>query len=406
MRVGAFSIVMMQKRCNCDAKDLRQSMWNYDILKQDSKEGGQVVKKITGGFITFIIFVLALIPVKASGKGQDVLALYNEYQECFEAIAYVDEIEESGYTINEEQVFSVLFESFGTEEVMFVPAMENTYHRLALFLTDGEGNVIYKYNQCETNYIYKGEMTQPNLDIASVSFQDVNCDGLTDIILLTKCMNDAGEYAGKIYKTGDVLFQGEKEFYRDWRISDKINRFSMNKNANCIISFVKDHCSAEVLYTATTLDELLNNGFVIIEEQSYTRNFEKLGRLKTVPGVLKISEYDIFMIYLVNEQGDIVWSFQPMEDYDNLYALKGITGKDVDGDGMKDLVVLARYSRENSEGKLIVESDCSIYYQRTGAFDIDKEFQNYYTCTEEDTLEELVIKIREYWGWKVEETND
>lgn len=364
------------------------------------------MKKIIGVITAVGLFALALIPVKASGKGQDVLALYNEYQKCFEAINHVDEIEASGYEIDEDQVFPILLESFGEEEVNFVPAMESTYHRLALFLTDQEGNILYKYNQFETNYIYKGMMTQPNQDIASVSFQDVNADGLTDIILLTKCMNEIGEYAGKTYKVGDVLFQNDKEFYRDWRISDKINRFSMNKNANCIISFVRDNCSTEFLYTATTLEELLDNGFIVIEEQSYTRNFEKLGRLKTVPGFFKISEYDIFMIYLVDEQGDIVWSFQPMEDYDNLYALKGITGKDVDGDGMKDLVVLARYSREDAEGNLIVESDCSIYYQRTGAFDIDTEFQKYYTCTDEDTLEALVNKIREYWGWKVEETND
>ena len=32
-----------------------------------------------------------------------------------------------------------------------------------------------------------------------------------------------------------------------------------------------------------------------------------------------------------------------MGDYDNLYSLKGMTGKDVDGDGMKDLVVFARF---------------------------------------------------------------
>lgn len=364
------------------------------------------MKKIIGAVLVLSFFLRVLLPVNAAGKGLDVLALYNDYQERFEAITHVDEMEQNGYIVAEEQVFSIIFETFGEEEISFVPAMDDTYHRLAFFLADGEGNILYKHNQLETNYILKGVMEQPNLDIASVSFQDVNRDGLTDIILLTKCRNDLGDYAGKIYKTGDVLFQGEQEFYRDWRISDKINRFSMNKNANCIISFVRDGCSTEFLYMATTLDELLNNGFEIIEEQSYTRNFEKLGKLKTVPGIFKLSEYAVFMIYLVDEQGDIVWSFQPMEDYDNLYSLKGITGKDVDGDGMKDLVVLARYSREDSEGKLVVESDCSIYYQRTGAFDRDRDFENYYTCTEDDTLEELVKKIREYWGWKVEETND
>lgn len=361
------------------------------------------MKKIISAVCVCIILVLSMLPARAAGTGEKVLALYQEYQERFEAITHRNEIEASGYVIDETQVFPILLESFGEAEVLFVPAMDSKYHRLALFLTDEAGNVLYKYNQFETNYVCLGQMEQPTQSIASVSFQDVNNDGFTDIILITKCVNASGEYAGKTYKVGDVLFQGDGEFYRDWRISDKINRFSMNKNASCIISFVRDGCSVEFLYTATTLEELLENGFTIIEEQCYTRNFEKLGRLKTVPGIFRISEYNIFMIYLVDENGDIVWSFQPMEDYDNLYSLKGSTGKDVDGDGMKDLVVLARYSYEDAEGNLAIVNDCSIYYQRTGGFDIDKEFQKYYTCTEEDTLEALVAKIREYWGWKVEE---
>ncbi len=361
------------------------------------------MKKMICFIEIFCMVIMSMIPVEASETGDEVLALYEEYQEIFESIDRVEEIEENGYDIDEEQKFPILLESFGETEIMFIPAMEKKYHRLALFLADAEGNILYKYNQFETNYIYRGEMFQPTKDIASVSFQDVNEDGFTDIIIITKCVNETGEYAGKNYKIGDVLFQSDREFYRDWRISDKINRFSMNKNANCITAFVKDNCSVEFLYTATTLEELLENGFTVIEEQCYTRNFEKLGYLKTVPGIFRISEYDIFMIYLVDAQGDIVWSFQPMGDYDNLYALKGITGKDVDGDGMKDLVVLARYSYEDQEGNLLVESNCSIYYQRTGGFDIDKAFQNYYTCAEEDTLEAIVTKIREYWGWKVED---
>lgn len=356
-----------------------------------------------GIVLLFSLYFSTTDSVKASGQGEEVLALYLQYREQFEKIVCVDDIEANGYEIDKKQMFPVSLESFGDTEVFFVSAMEKTYHRLALFLTDEEGNILYKTNELETNYVYRGVLEQPNEKLASVSFQDVNCDGLTDIILISQCMNESGTYAGKAYKVGDVLFQSQETFYRDWRISDKINRFGMNMSASCIISFVRDGNSAEFLYTATTLEELLNNGFHVIEEQAYTRNFEKMGRLQTVPGVFHISEYDIFMIYLVNNQGDIVWSFQPMKDYDNLYALKGVTGKDVDGDGMKDLVVLARYSREDREGNPDVVTDCAIYYQRTGLFDTDVNFADFYTCTETDTLEALILKIREYWGWKAED---
>lgn len=364
------------------------------------------MKKRPGAIIATVLCAVMLLPlaismtVGAADDSEEVLVRYQEYEQRFAAIETVADVEANGFDIIEEHVFPVILESFGEEEVTFMPAMESEYHRLALFIADAEGNILYKTNQLETNTLYKGRLEQPTSDIAAVSFQDADSDGFTDIILITKCVNDTGEYAGKTYKTGDVLFQRDGSFYRDYRISDKINRFSMNKSANCIVSFVRDGNSMEFLYTATTLEELLANGFQIIQEQCYYRTFEKLGRLQVVPGVVRMSEYDIFMIYLVNEQGNIVWSFQPMVDYDNLYSLKGMTGKDVDGDGMKDLVVFARYSYEGPEGELIVESDCAIYYQRTSGFDIDTGFQEYYQCTEDNTLEELVIKIREYWGWK------
>ena len=285
----------------------------------------------------------------------------------------------------------------------FLPIMDTQYHRLAVLIADQEGRVLFKTNQLETNNRFLGQLEQPTRDVAAVSFHDLNEDGLTDIILITNCQNDTGAYAGKTYKTGDVLFQQDQSFYRDWRISDKINRFSMNKSAKCIVSYVKEGSSTEILYTASTLDELLDNGFQIIQENSYYQNFEKQGRLKVVPGIIRIAQYDVFMIYLVNEQGHIVWSFQPMEDYDNLYALRGMICKDVDGDGMKDIVVLGKYSYDGPDGEVLVDSKCDIYYQRTDGFSVDTAFADYYQCTEEDTMKELLVIIREYWGWRIEE---
>lgn len=328
------------------------------------------------------------------------------YQERFEAIETVWDIESGGYDIMEEQIFPIAAESFDAGECTFIPAMEKDYHRLAIFLADAEGKILFKTNELETNHRISGQLWQPTRDLGAVTFTDLNKDGRTDIVLITRCVNAAGEYAGKPYKIGDVLFQGEGTFYRDWRISDKINRFDMNRSVNSIISFVRDGNSTEFLYTATTLDELLKNGFTIIEEQHYTRKFEKLGRIQVVPGTFRMSEYDIFMIYLVDEKGDIVWSFQPMGSYDNLYSLRGVVGKDVDGDGMKDLIVLARYTYEGPSGELLIQSACSIYYQRTSGFDIDTGFTENYLCTEEDTMEALIPKIRAYWGWKVEEAED
>nr|WP_297863785.1 VCBS repeat-containing protein [uncultured Acetatifactor sp.] len=348
-----------------------------------------------------------LLPLlQVSAQSETVVALvqkYEIYREQFAAIETAEDIEANGYERIEGQSFPVLLESFGEEEVIFLPVMHQEYHRLAVLITDSSGRVLYKTDQLETNYKYLERLEQPTKALAAVSFQDLNHDGLTDIVLITSCENATGEHAGEPYKVGDVLFQRDGEFYRDWRISDKINRFSMNKSADFIAAYVRDGNSTEILYTAAALEELLNNGFEIIEEQNYTRNFEKQGKLRVVPGILRMAEYDIFMIYLVNEQGYIVWSFQPMANYDNLYALKGMTCRDMDGDGMKDILVLARYSYSGPDGELLIDTKCSIYYQRTDGFAEDTDFAENYQCTEEDTVGELVEIIRDYWGWPKEQ---
>lgn len=342
------------------------------------------------------------------GQGQDsqtrdsqVLEQYREYQSRLNAIETLSQIGGQGFDIIEEQCFPIETKDFG--EVSLVPALEEEYSRLALFLADESGRIVWKTDQLEANSRILGQMKQPIEGISAVSFQDLNGDGLKDIALIVLCVNDSGAYAGKTYKIGDVLFQTDGGFYRDYRISEKINRFSMNKGIDNITAFVRDGYSAEFLYTATTEKELVRNGFVIAQDQHYARQFEKLGRLDVVPGTYKMADFTYFMVYLVNEQGYIVWSFQPMGEYDNLYALKGINCRDIDGDGMKDIIVLTDYSYAGENNELLTKSEYSIYYQRTGGFVTDTEVKVHIKCGEDDTMNALIEKARAYWGWRVEE---
>lgn len=349
-------------------------------------------------------------------ESDNVRVLYDEYNARLDSITTQTDIEEKGFDIVESQIFpfepEIIPESEidpDTEDALVdeessglsvIPAFDRTYHRLALFLADADGSILYKTDQLETNSRIRGQMEQPGQEIASVAFQDLNGDARTDIILITSCTGADG----RNYKVGDVLLQSGEElcFYRDYRISAKLNRFGMNKNAKSITAFVRDGDSTEFLYTALTLKELRQHGFQIITEQSYTRTFGKLGKLQVVPGTYRIADYEVFMIYLVNEQDYIVFVLQPMGDFDNLYALKGINCRDIDGDGLKDIIVLAKYSYEDEEHKLAVASDYSIYYQRTGGFSADTEIKSQYPCSDEDTMQTLVEKARAYWGWKTD----
>lgn len=336
----------------------------------------------------------------ASQKDLAVREAYEEYLERLQGITRKAQIEGNGFAVIEDQIFPLETMCFG--EVYLVPAMEKRYHRLALFFVRENGDVVYQTDQLAANNWNVGMLEQPIVEIGAVSFQDLNQDGRVDIVLIAACRNRTGEYADRKYNVGDVLFQGEDSFYRDYRISDKLNRFGMNKSAESIIAYVRDGYSAEFLYTASTKEELLANGFVIAKEQDYFRQFEKLGYLEVMPGSYTMAEFSIFMIYLVDEKGTIVWSFQPMGDYDNLYALKGIACRDIDGDGMKDLLVAARYSYAGSLEDVVIENDYEIYYQRTSGFEVDTEVKKMVRCGEEDTVADLVEKARAYWGWSPE----
>ncbi len=330
-----------------------------------------------------------------------LLADYEDYLARLNAVEKRRDINANGFSVIEDQIFP-MEETESTASIYLVPAMEKQLHRLVLFFAEEDGTIIYRTDQLAANNRRPGSLEQPVVGISAVSFQDLNRDGRMDIVLITDCRNRTGTYAGKTYKVGDVLFQSSEGFYRDYRISDKINRFGMNKSAESIIAYVRDGYSTEFLYTASTKAELLRHGFVITAEQDYSRQFEKLGYLEVMPGSYTMAEFSTFMIYLINEQGNIVWSFQPMGDFDNLYALKGITCRDIDGDGMKDILVLARYSYAGKDNELLTKSDYAIYYQRTSGFETDTEVKKKVFCTDEDTVAGLVEKARAYWGWSPE----
>ena len=86
--------------------------------------------------------------------------------------------------------------------------------------------------------------------------------------------------------------------------------------------------------------------------------------------------------------------------------MMGMICQDLDGDGMKDLVIQARFSYEGPNEELIVDTRCLIYYQRTDGFVEDTEFEKLYQFTEKDRLkDDIVPKIRDFWGWEVEKND-
>ncbi|MGL5436730.1 MAG: VCBS repeat-containing protein [Lachnospiraceae bacterium] len=361
--------------------------------------------KIKPVLFFFIIYLLVTFSAYAEEDGDLLLKEYQQYQAHFDHIKTYEELLTSDFRIVEEHIFPITLEDYG--DVTVYAAIHKTCHRLAIFVIQSDETILYKTEQLSANYQQQGVLEQPNTGVAALSFQDVNDDGKKDLLLITFSAEDSENGADdqRVYKVGDVLFRNDESarqlFYRDYRISDKLNEYGMNKSIQFIRSYLIQGYSTEFLYTAVTLDELKKKGFQVDSDVSRWREFEKWGKLYVASGIYRMAEYNVFMIYLVNEQGYIVWSFQPMQEYESLYALYGVVCQDIDGDGLKDVIVLGRYHDGETEEELLLTTDYAIYYQKTDGFYVDTNLKKEYQVDDSETMVGAVVEAaRKYWGWK------
>ncbi len=126
--------------------------------------------------------VYAAEAAEAMSPGVEEAEKYNEYKRRFDEVKYQDDIGNSGFRVIEDQIFPIEMGGYG--DAFFVPAMDEGYDRLLLFFVAADGEILYKTDQLETNGRNRGRMEQPNRGISAVSFQDVNRDGLMDIVLI------------------------------------------------------------------------------------------------------------------------------------------------------------------------------------------------------------------------------
>jgi hypothetical protein len=162
------------------------------------------------------------------GAADEELLLYSVYKDRYDSVRSEFDIAANGFNIDFTQTFAVDHITFG--KIWCVPTIDTELNRLALFFTQDDGSIVYKTDDFESNSWLDGKARQTNRKIDCISFRDLDGDGLMDIIVISQCKNDAGMYSARAYRVGDALFQNEAGFYRDHRVSDKINRFDMNKD--------------------------------------------------------------------------------------------------------------------------------------------------------------------------------
>ena len=341
--------------------------------------------------VALIAVITPFVSLAAGPAGLDEFALY---QKRMDGVITAEDIVANGFFWDDEHIFPMELVRFGAVDLL--PALDTELGRIVLFFVDGGGMVVYKTDSIENNYVVPSSLKQPNIEILATKIQDLNGNGLDDIIIISACKNESGPNAGKPYNIGEVLFQSETGLYRDWRLSDRINRFSMNTDFDMVRAFVRDGMSSEYLYSAQTLGQLEENGFQIIRDRNVF--FEKWGELRVVSGVCKITRHNILMVYLLDSDGRMVWNFQPMGNYTNFNWIMGTSFEDIDGDGLTDAAFLIRYDVLTEAGETVTVQDYSIYYQRTGYFYEDDAFKAAYQCGWEDTLPDIVERARVFYN--------
>lgn len=136
------------------------------------------------GIFTISIFILFSLPVSAreNEDSRGISAAFEDYRERLSKPQWQWEIEGAGFEVAWEQAFPIEME--GSGEVVMIPAIEEEYHRLALFFAEAGGRIVYRTDQLEVNSRNRGELAAPVRELNAVSFQDINRDGLTDIVMI------------------------------------------------------------------------------------------------------------------------------------------------------------------------------------------------------------------------------
>ena len=124
--------------------------------------------------IVFLVVLSVQLPAfsasvtAAGGNGELVAEEYERYRERFAQIEEIPDVEEQGFCLLKNQIFAMpqpklpeedpdTTEAAG-DEVWFYAALDKRYHRLAIFIADTEGQILYKTDQLEANYCYPSRM--------------------------------------------------------------------------------------------------------------------------------------------------------------------------------------------------------------------------------------------------------
>lgn len=162
-------------------------------------------------------------------------------------------------------------------------------------------------------------------------------------------------------------------------------------------SYKKDIETENILVNTQNLNDLKRSGFEEISEQTFMVDLEKWGKVKFVSGQFLDGGRSILELYLLNDKEKILYHFPDFMGNNSwtFFEIRAISFKDINKDGLKDIIVIADYvTGIGSEGSIPFPV-CSIYFQGEKEFytkpDLDKEIN----ASKQNESIDMVVKFVE-----------
>lgn len=139
---------------------------------------------------------------------------------------------------------------------------------------------------------------------------------------------------------------------------------------NLGFSYDKKNVSITPKGKILNLSNLQSKGYKIIKNQSFDIQLENWGDVKFISTKKDKYGIDLLNFFLTDNKGTILYSLPKYHgnDVGAFYKIRAISFKDVNNDGLKDIIIISEYTTDAGEEGAVPYPTCSIYFQNGKKF--------------------------------------
>ena len=142
---------------------------------------------------------------------------------------------EKGFEIIPEHSFWIELDNYGKVKFISGTCMNNyPILNLYFYIVDSDNKVLFEFSDFFANmWIF--------YEIKDITFQDVNSDGKTDVIVTAYYMVSAGEKSGMPFSVATIFYQNDMEFITLPDIDKNMHELEQNENIEMVLKYAEEH---------------------------------------------------------------------------------------------------------------------------------------------------------------------